>query len=115
MKARALTFSLCGLLLASCMPSRSIPSGVYKSGSEKIAIEGERAVLDVLVAKESGLEMQHREYGYFVDKAGRITWRTITSNDALMGVGRYDWTWNGSDRISKKDTRSKAENVFIKE
>ncbi len=102
-------------LACSCAATRAIPDGVYISTNEQVLIQSEKATLKVYVEPGATTEMVHREFDYFVDEEGWITWMTMTSNETLTGVGRYDWRWNGEDKILKSDSRTQRMTIFVKQ
>jgi hypothetical protein len=92
---------------------RTISNGTYldPSGEQKIIVRDSR--IHFLIALEKGRADRRldREYDYSVDPDGRIQPRPLVSSDAVLGVAKFDWRWDGKV-ISQSDPATKEVTIF---
>jgi hypothetical protein len=103
--------SLSALLSAGCSPlssdSRPIPPGRYVGQPGGDVIEVSETELRFLLSgtPHEPKRRTDRVYQYTVLSDRRIQPYPMASEDALYGVGAWDWRWNGA-AIEQRDLRS---------
>jgi hypothetical protein len=99
--------SLTGLCVAfGCMAQhRPIPTGTYISDS-KPGEEVSVSPSDIRFRVKVKDRLVDRKYDYTVyPKDGEIQPKGLTSNDFMVGIGFYDWYWDGK-AILRKDANT---------
>jgi len=97
--AAFIAVAIAALVLCSCgcaSDYHPIPDGTYSYGEERVVVEGERMRFHILDEKEG--PSSDKEYYFTVLPDGRIQPYPLASAEAALGIGKYDWFWNG-DRI----------------
>jgi hypothetical protein len=96
---------------ACASESHPIPNGTYSYSQERIVVDGGRIQFH-LISKDAG-QASDKEYQYTVLPDGRIQPYPLTSSDAVLGTGRYDWSWNGK-AIVRTNPHTKQSDHFMR-
>ena len=85
-----------------------IPDGTYvaSKSEQRITVTGSTIHFYVRLNESSaGPGMLERTYQYTVLRDGRVQPYPVRSADAVFGIGKFDWYWDG-EKILQRDPRS---------
>jgi hypothetical protein len=109
---------LIAVFLTACLADkRLILEGSYQNplSDEYVTVQKSKIRFHINLRNEKGEKLLDQEYQYYsVWTNGRILPRPLRSVDAVYGVGRYDWYWNG-EAILRKDPKTGETAQFLRE
>lgn len=115
----AVSLAVClslALVMPRCAPPyQPIPDGTYSTppGNEYVSVHEGNILLHVLPWSERRLpHYSDITYEYTVNPDGRITIYTMTSWEALNGVGGFAWLWDGARIVQQDRRRSKEARIY---
>lgn len=104
-------FFLISLSFVSCATDYCpVPVGSYFFGNEYLLVAQSKISFHIKLDKQTD-EMIAREYEYTVLPDGRIQPFPLRSVDAVLGVGKFDWYWDGKN-INRKNPKTKDIDLF---
>ena len=106
-----------GLTLAiGCAADRTVTAGRYvgSNPAETVTVDDSKIVFAIKIGSGEIHPIVTREYDYTVNSDDRIQPYPMTSVDAGLGIGRFDWWWDG-DVIVREDPRTGEKDRFVRE
>ncbi len=90
-------------------------AGNYVSGDgdERVAVIDSEICFHVRIRDEDPTSYIDRTYSYSVQQDGRIRVRPMRSVDAVYGVGRFRWYWDGQKIIQEDPKSGRALKQFV--
>jgi hypothetical protein len=88
-----------------------IPVGSYCFGIECLLVAQSKISFHIKLDKQID-EMITREYKYTVLSDGRIQPFPLRSVDAVLGVGKFDWYWDGQN-INRTNPKTNETDLFL--
>ncbi len=92
----------------------SIPDGLYitSTGNETVEINGGQVTFHIeLIGKHAG-QMFDRSYKYRLRTNGQFHPYPVRSVDAVFGIGKFEWLWDGTHIVQKNSTTDEVMQEF---
>jgi hypothetical protein len=104
------------LATAACAAdSHPIENGTYvaRSGDDRISVRDEEMHFVLTITEGGQQRVFDRSYSYTVLQDGRIQPHPVRSADAVFGIGRFDWYWDGKEIVQKAPSGAEI-NRFVR-
>jgi hypothetical protein len=101
---------------ACASDSHPIENGTYiaRSGEDRISAQDEDLHFVLTITEDGQQRVFDRSYSYTVLPDGRIQPHPVRSADAVFGIGRFDWYWDGNEIIQKAPSGAEV-NRFVRQ
>lgn len=95
-------------------PQPPVPNGTYVTSSkeEAITVDGRKINFRVFV-DDGQTQLSNRSSDFDVWPDGKIVPHPLASQEMLIGIGKFDWRWDGSAIVQSDPRRpDRAATVF---
>jgi len=91
------------LLLGCTSKSQTLPSGMYRASTndQRVLVQG-RQIRFWIVLEESRTNLHKEAFpDHSVWPNGRLQSFPMREAEAVLGVGRFDWSWDGTNILRR--------------